>query len=235
MTLVVVTGVGTGVGKTHVATALVRAWGRLEPVLGYKPVESGVLDGCGSDEAALTEASTFHVKQSLVCFRLRAPVSPHLAARADGITIKLDRIVDGVAELRGRAGIVVELAGGLFSPLSDTETNADLIQALRPDVTLLVAMNRLGVLHDVRAVYEACRSRQLPLDGIVLSAAPVEDASATTNAAELALTVPLDVLACLPRASVDELVRSGALVGVVRRCLAASHEAAALEQPLLGP
>jgi dethiobiotin synthetase len=218
VTLVVVTGVGTEIGKTHVASALVSAWGRRESVLGYKPVESGVALGAGADEAALALHSTFHVKHPLLQVRLQAAVSPHLAARLEGRTIPLASVVAAVASLREETHVVLELPGGLFSPLSDTETNADLVHQVAPDVTLVVVPNRLGVLHDARALVEACLGRGLPLDGLVLSASARPDASSATNPAELSLTSGLPLLADLPRAPVDELVRSGALDGLVAYC-----------------
>jgi dethiobiotin synthetase len=220
MSLVVVTGVGTGIGKTHLAVALVRAWGRHEAVLGYKPVESGVTGSVGEDEGALSAVSTFHVKHSLPQTRLREPVSPHLAARAEGRELDLREIVMAVDALRREVSIVLELAGGLFTPLSETTSNADLALALAPDLTLLAAPNRLGVLHDVLAVREACRHRHLPIAGIVLSASAAPDASSATNPTELPLVSGLPLLANLPRASVEDLVASGALDALVARCRA---------------
>jgi dethiobiotin synthetase len=217
MRLIVVTGVGTGVGKTHVAAALLRALGRSQPALGYKPIESGVLGAMGEDEALLQAASTFHVKRPTVQVRLAAPVSPHLAARLEGRSIPLDEIVQEVDALRVMTTLVVELAGGLFSPLTDRRTGAELVQALRPDVLLLVASNRLGVLHDVGAVVRACRG-MLSLDGVVLCAPVTEDLSTTTNAVEIERTVGQRVLANLPRASPESLVSSGALDRLVDYC-----------------
>jgi dethiobiotin synthetase len=123
-----------------------------------------------------------------------------------------------VALLRSRVSIVLEMAGGLFSPLSETATNADLALSLSPDLMLLVAPNRLGVLHDVRAVVEACAARTLPLTGLVLSASATTDASTDTNAHELVTLTGLPLLANLPRASLDALVASGGLDALVAVC-----------------
>jgi dethiobiotin synthetase len=217
MRLVVVTGVGTGIGKTHVARAILRAWGRVEPVLGYKPVESGVAGAVGEDEAVLRDASTFHVKHPPLQVRLGAPVSPHLAARLEGRVVPLEEIVREVETLRAMTTMVVELPGGLFSPLTDQRTGADLVRDVRPDVVLLVAPNRLGVLHDVGAVSRACRG-VLPLDGVVLCAPIAEDASTATNGRELERTTGRRVLASLPRGSPEALVSSGALDSLVEYC-----------------
>ena len=227
MRLVVVTGVGTGVGKTHATVALLRAWGRESPVFGYKPIESGVTRAggvanaepfAGEDEARLAAASTFHVKQPPLQVRLEAPLSPHLAARREGVVVDVVDITRDVGRLRGLSDLVVELPGGLFSPLTASLCNADLVAALLPDVTLLVAPDRLGVLHDVRAVAEACRARGLRLSGVVLTAPAAADPSTGTNAAEIPLVTGLDVLASLPRAAEEALSESGGIAGLLGRC-----------------
>jgi dethiobiotin synthetase len=229
MTLIVITGVGTDIGKTHVTAALSLAWGRETPVLAYKPIESGVVAQAGPDEALLASVSTFHVKHPLLQFRLRAPVSPHLAAREEGVTLDLQAVAEEVSRVRRVTDMLVELPGGLFSPLSDTEVGADLVQRLGPDVVLLVAPNRLGVLHDVRAVAEAGRGRRLALDGVVLNAPSVEDASSASNPAELALTSGLPVLAKLQRGALEELAASRSLLELLHYCRRIRPKPTALE------
>jgi dethiobiotin synthetase len=227
MTVVVVTGVGTEIGKTHTTATLALAWGQGASVLAYKPIESGVIEGVGPDEALLASFSTFHVKRPLLQLRLRAAVSPHLAARMERNPLDLQAVVDEVAWLRRETDVLVELPGGLFSPLSDTEANADLAVRLTPDAALLVAPNRLGVLHDVRAAFEAARGRGLRLDGVVLSASAEPDLSSATNAAELVVTSGLPLLADLPRASITELAASAQVVRLVGHLRCATGKAPA--------
>jgi len=229
MTLVVVTGVGTEIGKTHTTAALTVAWGREALVLAYKPIESGVAGLVGADEELLAPLSTFHVKRPLLHQRLRAPVSPHLAARLEGRPLDLQAVVDETAALRRETDVLVELPGGLFSPLSDRESNADLALRLAPDVVLLLAPNRLGVLHDVRAVFEAARGRGLRLDGVVLNATVSPDLASETNPAELAVTSGLPLLADLPRGSIAELAASDPVARLVRYCRSRAREATSLE------
>lgn len=186
--LVLVTGVGTGVGKTHFAEALLRAAasaGRGR-IVGYKPVESGVVPGQETDQDRLDGASTFHVKHPRV--ELAAPISPHLALRREGLTLDLAPIQAHVARLRSDADlVVVELAGGAFTPLDDTRTNADLLAAFPDARRVLVALDRLGVLHEVIATHRALLHEPAPIaiDALVLNAAPERDASTGTNAEEL--------------------------------------------------
>jgi dethiobiotin synthetase len=202
--LVVVGGTGTGVGKTHVACALLRAWCAERPgVVGWKPVETGASTPPGPDQAALAAAGAFHVKPSAT---YPDPVSPHLAARRAGARIDVEELVRHAQELRREApGVVLELAGGLFSPLTDDLLNADFASRLAPTVLLLVAPDRLGVLHDVLATTRAARAAGLAPSGVLLSAPEAPDASTGTNADELAWFTDLPVLAALPRAPADEL------------------------------
>ncbi|MBX3201578.1 MAG: dethiobiotin synthase [Labilithrix sp.] len=208
--LLLVTGTGTGIGKTVVSAGLVAAWARRGVVVaGVKPIESGV-EPAGppsGDVRELGRVSTFHVTRFPPPYLLADPVSPHLAARRAGRSIDLDVIRDWLAPIRAQAdATVVELPGGLFSPLTDTLTNADLLASLAPSRVVLVAPDRLGVIHDVIATTRAARGAGITFHGLVLSASGASDASVGTNAAELARVLPsLPVVASLPRAGADEL------------------------------
>jgi dethiobiotin synthetase len=201
--IVVVTGTGTGIGKTHFAEALLLAAVPLGRVVGLKPVETGVL--CPPTDAdRLAAASTFHVKLS--AYRFEEPVSPHLAARWARKRISVARLAAAVHRAaRHCTLVVVELAGGLFSPLSEREFNADLVRAIRPHKTMLVAPDRLGVLHDVVAATLAARATRTRLDAVVLVAPDHTDPSTGRNASEVELVARLPVAQVLPRASADVL------------------------------
>jgi dethiobiotin synthetase len=199
--LIVVAGTGTDVGKTHVATALVRAWGAGCAVVGYKPIETGVDSGPGADARRLAEASTFHVQRPPFGYAFPLPISPHLAARRAGVVLDFGKLVGQVAELRAlAAGVVVELAGGLFTPLTREWVNLDFAKALDATAVLLVAPDRIGVLHDVGATVRAAAASGFALNGVALSAPGVVDASTGSNASELCEIARVSVLASFPRA-----------------------------------
>jgi dethiobiotin synthetase len=219
--LLLVSGTGTEIGKTHVASAILLRWGRTLRVTGYKPVESGVPSNTeGEDAATLRRASSFHVKQ-LEGYVFEPPLSPHLAARLAGQTIEPERILRTLTRLRSEAaGVLVELPGGLFSPLGDGLLNVDLALQLAPTATLLVAPDRIGVLHDLATTTRAAASAGLQLTGIVLSAPATADASTGRNASEVPLVTSVPVLATYPRASADELARSPVLHAMLETLLA---------------
>jgi dethiobiotin synthetase len=187
---VVILGTGTSVGKTWVGAVLLREFARRGlRVVGLKPIESGVTDQSATDAAALGNAGS--MRPLPPPFRFEEPVSPHLAARHAGTLVDLAQTLTYVQahETSSHAGapdvVVVETAGGLFSPLSESLVNWDLASALDPARWVLVAADALGVLHDVTATLEAARARGRAPDEVLLSAARTPDASTGTNAAEL--------------------------------------------------
>jgi dethiobiotin synthetase len=219
--LIVVAGTGTGIGKTHLGEALLLAWGRLgRRVAALKPVESGVADPADtrSDGARLARAASFHVKHPRFVFP--DPVSPHLAARRAGTALTLPMLTAPVFDARALAdGVLLELPGGLFTPLAPGFLNADLARELRPDLLLLVAPDRLGVLHDLVATTTAAQAVSLAIHGVVLVAPATPDPSTGHNAGELPAFIAPPVLATLPRASPEELSRAPEL-GVILRAVA---------------
>jgi dethiobiotin synthetase len=200
---IVVAGTGTEVGKTHVTACLLahaRSGGRR--ARGYKPVATGVSERCDDAEQHALASDIAYLAPT---FAYRKPVSPHLAAREEGRPIDLDVICHRAQELAvGHEDLIVESAGGLFSPLSETLTNADLVQRLSPAAVVLVAPDRLGVLHDVGACLHAARARGLAVDALVLSTPSRPDGSTGSNAEELARIGLGPVAGVFPFAVVDE-------------------------------
>lgn len=200
---IVVVGTGTEIGKTHLGVALLLALGRAGlRVAGLKPVESGIGTGV-TDAERLDQASVFHVKHPPP-YALATPVSPHLAAGQAGITIRLEPILRWVSESEAE-WTLIETAGALMSPLSPVLTNLDLATALQPDAVVLVAPDRLGVLHDVTTTLFAYRmlGLGLPEPVVVLQPPPVADSSTGTNVAELVGLGIARTVVLMPRAPAD--------------------------------
>jgi dethiobiotin synthetase len=148
-----VTGTDTEVGKTLVATGLVRglaAAGLRVAVM--KPVASGcepTAQGLRSEDAlALQRASNVRSPLAWVNpYSFEPAISPHIAAEEAGVTIDIGRVKACFDSLAGEADlVVVEGAGGWLAPISHTLTFADIAVALEVPV-LLVAGLRLGCLN----------------------------------------------------------------------------------------
>jgi dethiobiotin synthetase len=170
MMSVFITGTDTGVGKTHVATAYVRTLvNQGHRVAVMKPIAAGADDtpnGLRNDDAvALIRASNVDAPYELVNpYCLRAPVSPHIAAREEGVHIDITHIVRSFEALASRADcVVVEGAGGWLVPINDeSSTMADLARALNLPVMLVVGM-RLGCLNHALLTAQAIRAAGLEL------------------------------------------------------------------------
>lgn len=164
-----IAGTDTGVGKSRVSVALLHALKRRGlRCAGMKPVAAGT-DGQGRNEdvEALRDASCVRAPELDNPYLLADPVSPHIAARNAGVEIDLAEVRARFTELASRTdAVIVEGAGGLLVPLSDTLTGGDLALALGLPVILVVGL-RLGCLNHALLTHEALRSRGLVLAGWV--------------------------------------------------------------------
>ena len=196
-----VTGTDTGVGKTEVAAALVAGWRARGLDVGVmKPAQSGVEDGEPTDADRLREAAGGGDPVALVCpYSLRAPLAPAVAARLEGVQISLPHLLACAAELsRRHQALVVEGAGGILVPLTDSHSYADLAVGLGMPV-LVVARAGLGTVNHAALTCEALRARGLAVSGVVLNRASAgTDPSEPHNAGEIERLTGVRVLASLP-------------------------------------
>lgn len=162
-----VTGTDTDVGKTAVAVAIVRGLVRAGKRVGvYKPVATGG----GHDPDALWEAAGRPLTLARVCPQLfPAPIAPPRSARAAATVVDDGLLERGIEPwTNGFDVVVVEGAGGLCSPLSDTRSNADLARRLGLPLVMVDAA-RLGAIGRTLAAVTAARAYGLEVAAVVLS------------------------------------------------------------------
>ena len=187
MSLLVVTGTGTGVGKTVVTAAVAAlAATRGSRVAVVKPAQTGVGPAEPGDLdvvrrlAGVTDLHEFA--------RLRDPLSPAAAARRAGVPAPDLR--DVAARVRALADerdlVVVEGAGGLLVRYDDEgATIADLAHDLGAAV-LVVVDPSLGTLNHTALTLEALAHRGLSLAGVVVGAWPADpDLACRSNVRDL--------------------------------------------------
>lgn len=179
----VVTGTGTGAGKTVITTLLCRRVAEHGySTAAFKPLCSGGRD----DARALHRAAGGGLSLDIVNpWHFRAPLAPRLAARLEGKRILLRDVAAHIRRhSRGVETVLVECAGGLLSPLAEDGDAPELIRAL--DATpVVVAANRLGVVHDVRATLHALPPAVAGRAVVVLNGKVAGDRSCRHNAALL--------------------------------------------------
>lgn len=166
-----VTGTDTGVGKTLVGCAIVRALvARGVDVAVRKPIETGVGPEGPLDAQALRAAAGSSEPLDAVCpVALPLPAAPSVAAADAGHDIPLERLLECVrAAIARHAFTLVEGAGGLLVPIAAGYAMADLARDLALPV-VIVARARLGTLNHTHLTLEAARARGLRVAGVVLS------------------------------------------------------------------
>ena len=199
------TGTNTDVGKTHVGAMIARALVAAGHRVGvYKPVESGCRrEGdalIAADARQLWEATGMPGELSKVCpQRFEAALAPPLAAALEDSKVNRELLRSGLDYWRDRSDIVlVEGAGGLMSPLSAEDYNADLAADLGLPL-VIVAANELGVINTTLQTIITARAvaPQLPIAGVILNqtARRGEDASVGRNVEELRARCDVPVLA----------------------------------------
>ncbi len=164
-----VTGTDTGIGKTVVSAALLRALARRGlRAVGMKPVASGCEDGGegwrNDDALVLQSAGGVAVDYALVNpYPLPEPTAPEIAAARAGVDLQLEPIAQAFARLHADADIiVVEGVGGWLAPLSREAMQSDLVRRLDLPVLLVVGI-RLGCIN-----HALLSARALLDDGVAL-------------------------------------------------------------------
>jgi dethiobiotin synthetase len=175
VSIVLVTGTNTDVGKTVVTAAVATlAATRGTSVAVVKPAQTGVTpDGPGDLATVQKLAGVTDLHEYA---RYPDPLSPAAAARRCGLPpLDFDETVRRVSELAdSRRLVLVEGAGGLLVRNDeDGSTLADLAHALKAPV-LLVAHPSLGTLNIAALTLEAMAARGLDLAGIVLGSWPAD-------------------------------------------------------------
>ena len=182
-----VTGTDTGVGKTVVTAALAAALADAGVrVRALKPIASGVVPPSPGEDAELLGFAGGHPPRSL--YRFEAPLSPHLAAALEGISVESEPLSAFLQEEAGEVTLL-EGVGGWEVPLTPAWRVSAWAEAWGAPV-LVVARNRLGVINHTLLTVNAVRSRGLLVAGVVLTPPLEADPSTEQNAVALQHQLP---------------------------------------------
>ncbi len=182
--VLVVTGTGTGVGKTVVTAAVAAlAAGRVAVL---KPAQTGIAPAEPGDLADVARLVPGVTTRELG--RYPDPLAPATAARRAGLApVTPAAAATAARELaRDHDLVLVEGAGGLLVRFDDDGgTLADVAADLGAPV-LVVAAAGLGTLNHTALTVEALAARGLTCAGVVVGAWPAEpDLAARCNLADL--------------------------------------------------
>jgi len=159
MRKIFVTGIGTDVGKTVVSAVLTQA---LKADY-WKPIQTGTeLDNDTERVKKLVsnDTSVFHKE----AYSLKAPYAPYASALEENIQIDFENI--HLPETNNT--LIIEGAGGLMAPITETHFIVDLIQKFDAE-TILVIQNYIGSINHSLLSVEALKSRNINVLGIIIS------------------------------------------------------------------
>ena len=200
MTVLVVTGTSTGVGKTIATAAL--AVVSPEPVTVVKPVQTGIGDGSPGDAEVVQSLTGCAVEEWT---RLDEPLAPDTAARRAGVSIPV--VAEHAERLRALAAeretVIVEGAGGLLVRLDTNggtllDLAAELAGSVDVQVVVVVAAG-LGTLNHTELTVGALRARGLEPSGLIVGSWPAEpDLAERCNLEDLPRVTGVPLLAVIP-------------------------------------
>ncbi len=192
LTVLVVTGTGTGVGKTIATAALTSAARQAGiDVAVCKPVQTGT-DAGDDDLAEVTRLSGLNKVVGLA--RYPQPLAPLAAAEQAGTSLpsrknvlKLIRTIDRPGQLT-----LVEGAGGLLVELADSGVTLRDLAADLGAAALVVATAELGTLNHTALTVESLTAHGISCAGLVIGTWPVQPGVVeTSNRSALARLAPL--------------------------------------------
>ena len=202
MSAVFITATGTDIGKTFVATALIRHFRNKNlAVEAIKPVVTG-FDAARAEAsdtglllAALGRAVTPDEIARVSPWRFTAPLSPDLAAAREGRTLDFNQLVDFSRKaVRGHSGkLLIEGIGGIMVPLDARHTVLDWIGALNVPL-LLVAGSYLGSISHTLTCLDVLKRHELSVRAVVVNETPgstVTVAEAIESVARFAQPIPV--------------------------------------------
>lgn len=159
-----VTGIDTNVGKTVISAILTEA---LKADY-WKPIQAGDLNHTDTMKVKAlvsNKTSVFHLER----YRLSIPMSPHVSAARDGVTIDLDECKLPETENT----LIIEGAGGLLVPLNDTAFVVDLIKKLDAEV-VLVSRHYLGSINHTLSAALVLKQYNVKVKGIIFNGEEIE-------------------------------------------------------------
>ena len=168
-----ITGTDTDVGKTYIASALVRYFVQQgQTAIGMKPIAAGCekINGAlrNADVGILLAASNLAARlEDVNPYAFEPAIAPHIAAEQAGVTVSLSKIKHAFDALQSQAdALIVEGAGGFRVPINREQTMADLAVQLNLPVIMVVGI-RLGCINHALMTAGSIKAAGLDLVGWV--------------------------------------------------------------------
>ena len=174
-----ITAIGTDLGKTFLVENLCKKLQETQNLVhAIKPVASGFNDDDLSSDCAkilkvLGKSLSEENFNSITPWRFKAPISPHLAAKAENKKIDFLEVVNFCRKeilqaQKENKFLLIEAAGGVMTPISDDKNFLDLIAELKIP-TLLLSANYLGAISHTLCAIEALKSKNILIEKVIIN------------------------------------------------------------------
>ncbi|MCE5291848.1 MAG: dethiobiotin synthase [Nocardiaceae bacterium] len=196
MTVLVVTGTSTGVGKTIATAALAaRALAKGQSVVVIKPAQTGVLAGEVGDVDDV--ARLVSGVRTIELIRYPEPLAPDTAARRSGMRfLSLDEVVSVVRKCVEDL-VIVEGAGGILVRIGEF-TLLDVARELGAPV-VVVAASGLGTLNHSELTVRAIEAAGVKVKGLIIGSWPSEpDLAERCNLEDLPRVTGTRIIGSIP-------------------------------------
>lgn len=162
MSRIIVTGIGTDVGKTVVCAILTH----MLQAAYWKPIQ------CGDEETSDTHTIKRLIDPSKnaifpPAYSLTTPVAPHQAARMQGLTIDPNSIVPPSTTKH----LIIETCGGILVPLTPKTLTLDLFIKWEA-LWIIVSQHYLGSINHTLLTFEALKQRKAAILGVIFNGEP---------------------------------------------------------------
>lgn len=197
-----ITGSDTDVGKTYVACELIRQLRNLDIKLETrKPVESGCAIGESGelipvDAMELQSANNnLETIERIAPYRFKAALAPPRAAVLEGCQLKIADLLNACSLDYSDHLLIVEGAGGFYSPLAQNGLNADLASLLQLGV-IIVINDRIGAINQALMTIQAVESRHLIIVAIIMNQVNEEIENNMDNSEDLRSQCTYPIFRC---------------------------------------
>lgn len=175
MQVIAIVSPGTNAGKTLVTTSYcyqlrhnncsIRV---IKPIIsGWKDEDNDTINIIKSLDLPVTQENIDKISP----WRFIAPISPDIAASKECKIIELQKIVEFCCDKKQNKNIkylIIEIAGGLLTPINSHETMLDLVCKVKADI-ILVTNHYLGCISHTLMAHNIIKSSDLTLKKLIIS------------------------------------------------------------------
>ena len=208
-----ITGSDTDAGKTYIACEIILQLRALKIDLEVrKPAESGCREDAQGNLIAADSMLLNHAngeKQAMTTiapYRFRAALAPHRAARLEGIQLFLHNLIEACEQNQTDHRLIVEGAGGFYSPLAEDALNADLASALQLPL-IIVVNDRIGAVNQALMTIAAVESRHLPIAAVIMNQVSANHENDMDNLTDLQQYCDYPLFRCMHRQPLEKIFR----------------------------